>query len=169
MQPVRRRPVTRQSYSGKTAATNLPYPCALRQMWPHFKQPQDTKGISYFCQEAMIDEDQDCPIIAQPGTVSEGGDEPDTSKGWEVPNTMNESEIKLSGTNGDTVITSEREMERSRNNIVTEFLDLHHRAGHISFAKLQTMARQGSVPRKFATCPIPSTRWFLLPLDWLHR
>ena len=36
-----------------------------------------------------------------------------------------------------------------------ELLKIHYRFGHISFAKLQIMAKKGIIPRKYATCEIP--------------
>jgi len=34
-------------------------------------------------------------------------------------------------------------------------MKLHHRFGHISFKRLQEMAKQGTVPMRLAKCPIP--------------
>ena len=34
-------------------------------------------------------------------------------------------------------------------------LKMHYRFGHISFRKLQYLARQGVIPKRYATCPIP--------------
>ena len=34
-------------------------------------------------------------------------------------------------------------------------LKLHHRFGHISFRKLQLLAKQGVIPKRYATCDIP--------------
>ena len=36
-----------------------------------------------------------------------------------------------------------------------ELLKIHYRFGHISFAKLQIMAKKGIISRKYATCEIP--------------
>ena len=36
-----------------------------------------------------------------------------------------------------------------------EFLKLHYKMGHMSFAKMQIMAKQGTIPAAFAKCEIP--------------
>ena len=36
-----------------------------------------------------------------------------------------------------------------------EFLKLHYKMGHMSFAKMQIMAKQGTIPAAFANCEIP--------------
>ena len=41
------------------------------------------------------------------------------------------------------------------NNISMQLLKIHNRFGHLSFHKLQIMAKQGILPKKYATCDIP--------------
>ena len=37
-----------------------------------------------------------------------------------------------------------------------ELLRTHHRLGHLSMAKIQTMARQGALPRRLGSCAVPA-------------
>ena len=55
----------------------------------------------------------------------------------------------------DTSIIVDEE-DRQKNTLEAELLMAHHRFQHISFSKLQEMARQGILPRKLAHCKIPS-------------
>ena len=41
-------------------------------------------------------------------------------------------------------------------NIAAELLRYHQRYNHLSFAKLQEMAKQGEIPKQMAKCPIPA-------------
>ena len=55
----------------------------------------------------------------------------------------------------DTSIIVDEE-DRQKSTPEAELLMAHHRFQHISFSKLQEMARQGILPRKLAHCKIPS-------------
>ena len=48
------------------------------------------------------------------------------------------------------------EEDRLKNTPEAELLMAHHQFQHISFSKLQEMARQGILPRRLAQCKIPS-------------
>ena len=48
------------------------------------------------------------------------------------------------------------EEDRQETTPEAELLMAHHRFQHISFSKLQEMARQGILPKKLAHCKIPS-------------
>ena len=45
-----------------------------------------------------------------------------------------------------------------RNDVMTEFAQLHQRLGHLPPAKIQKMATEGLLPRRLATCPVPACR-----------
>ena len=47
------------------------------------------------------------------------------------------------------------EMQKPTENDLAELLGTHHKFGHVSFVRLQAMARQGTLPAKLAKCPIP--------------
>ena len=55
----------------------------------------------------------------------------------------------------DTTIIVDEE-DRQKSTLEAELLMAHHRFQHISFSKLQEMARQGIIPQRFAHCKIPS-------------
>ena len=52
-----------------------------------------------------------------------------------------------------TVIHDEE--DRQRNNDTAELLRMHQNFGHMSFTKLQVMAKQGVTPKRLANCAIP--------------
>ena len=55
----------------------------------------------------------------------------------------------------DTSVVVDEE-DRQESTPEVELLMAHHRFQHISFSKLQEMARQGILPRRLAKCKIPS-------------
>ena len=55
----------------------------------------------------------------------------------------------------DTSIIIDEE-DRQKSTLEAELLMAHHHFQHISFSKLQKMARQGILPRRLAHCKIPS-------------
>ena len=55
----------------------------------------------------------------------------------------------------DTSIVVDEE-DRQESTPEAELLMVHHRFQHISFSKLQEMARQGILPQRLAQCKIPS-------------
>ena len=130
-----------------------------------FKSAPGYKEYQAFCEQAEFDNTEDIhPIIAEPGVNTGGSDEESkngtmrleletTDATWPSPNKRNISEDRLAGR--DQVEEKESEIEAKRDSITSEFLSLHYRSGHMSFQKLQVMARQGVIPRKFATSPIP--------------
>ena len=68
------------------------------------------------------------------------------------PSTPSEGEP---ATNVNLIIDEDEELKQPMNDMA-ELLLLHHQFGHISFHKLQTMAKQAVFPRRLATCPIPA-------------
>ena len=122
-----------------------------------FQTAPSYSGYHLFCQQAEIGDLQDTqPIIAQPGIDSDDDVEENGNYDkltWPSPNKHNSSEIKLAG--DEQIHGTGEEIDTKRSNLVADFLSLHYRAGHISFPKLQVMARQGIIPSKFAKSPIP--------------
>ena len=55
----------------------------------------------------------------------------------------------------DIDVTEDRSKEDDGDNTSLELLRIHHRFVHISFKKLQHMAKQGVIPKKYATCDVP--------------
>ena len=60
-------------------------------------------------------------------------------------------------TNGaPTPVVIDEEEEKQATTAAQELLRYHHRFGHISFAKLQNMAKQNIIPRRLAKCQPPT-------------
>ena len=55
----------------------------------------------------------------------------------------------------ETVHVIPNEEERLPESPTLELLRTHHRMGHLSMAKIQSMARQGILPKRLANCKIP--------------
>ena len=115
-----------------------------------------------FCERAEIGDEEDTnPLIAEPGVNMESSEDEDamdegsTNIGtkWTSLNDRNSSEVRLTGENQLKVTENEEDAKRS--SLTSEFLNIHYRSGHMSFRKLQVMAKQGAIPRRFATSPIP--------------
>ncbi len=53
-------------------------------------------------------------------------------------------------------IIIEDEEDRQPTNTAAELLRYHHKFGHVSFTKLQEMAKMGTIPKRLAKCPIPA-------------
>jgi hypothetical protein len=136
-----------------------------------------------FCAEADINlatEDTD-PIIADSTLVSD--DEEDTNRDTGVPSATRDwnrdwrpapssthdsgseaaqptsTSFDLDGPPSEGETTKPQviddEEDRQPTNIAAELLRYHQRLGHISFKKLQEMAKQGTIPKRLAKCPIP--------------
>ena len=65
---------------------------------------------------------------------------------WDLPAVIED--------NDTSIIVDEEDQQESTPE--AELLMAHHRFQHISFSKLQEMARQGILPRRLADCKIPS-------------
>ena len=56
---------------------------------------------------------------------------------------------------GPPVVIEANEEGKIPQGVSQEFLKWHHRLGHLSPKKMQLMATQGIIPKKFANCPVP--------------
>ena len=57
---------------------------------------------------------------------------------------------------GPKPVVIDEEEEKQATTAAQELLRYHHRFGHISFAKLQNMAKQNIIPRRLANCKAPT-------------
>lgn len=141
------------------------------------------KEFDVYCQEANIDYEERLinPLLVESTVVSDDETEPivheKTQKRWRyfsretgrpyvVPRyegdepqerTPTTVRFDLDGNNGTKPMTIEEE-EEDRDDLktnVAKLLRYHQRFGHISFAKLQVMARQNIIPSKYANCAVP--------------
>ena len=126
-----------------------------------FKSAPGYKEFHSFCDQAEFDGTEDiCPLIADPGIDVESSDDEhadnkinSTNSPWLSTSERNPSERRLTGSNRLKEMGTEVDVKRD--NITSEFLNMHYRSGHMSFKKLQVMAKQGIIPSKFASSPIP--------------
>jgi transposase InsO family protein len=65
------------------------------------------------------------------------------------------------------------EEDQQPTSAAAELLQYHHRFGHISFRRLQEMARQRVIPKRLAKCPVPACSACLyakaIKRQWRHR
>jgi transposase InsO family protein len=119
---------------------------------------------SAFCATAGFDDTTDLenPIIASPAL-------PDSSDQEKVlhsdPGSVEPEELycqpigtdfDLNGPSATTTAVIQDEEDRQPTTLVAELIRYHHRFNHISFPRLQEMAKQGVIPRRLAKCAVPA-------------
>ena len=138
-----------------------------------------------FCTECKIDydEEQVNPAVDEQPVVSDSDEDEEepTKLPWSLsslwsrrtglPSTFQEGEPEKDlpterptdfNLNGPTIdnrpppIVIEEEEDRQPTTATAELLQYHQRWGHISFRKLQIMAKRGIIPSHLAKCPLPS-------------
>jgi transposase InsO family protein len=66
-------------------------------------------------------------------------------------------DFDLDGATGKSKpIIVEDEEDVQPTNLAAEMLQIHHQCGHISFARIQEMAKLGMLPKRLAKCPVPT-------------
>ena len=132
------------------------------------------KNFKAFCVEVGVDNTQEelDPITAlEAGMVSDDEDDDDLNHtppmedtatlphtDWGSSTTPKQTSFDLDGpsiprTNQPTIITDEE--DRQPDTDTGQLLQYHQRFGHISFGKLQIMAKIGILPRNLSKCNIP--------------
>ena len=116
-----------------------------------------------FLQEASVDDDDPPTLVSVVSDDEEDShpDEDDYNDGWEAaedgeteePHEIDFTILPQDGMTSETVETDE---EHKVENLAAELLRVHHQFNHIGFAKLQTMAKSGILPRRLADCAIPA-------------
>lgn len=70
-------------------------------------------------------------------------------------------------------ITAEQQTTNLQDSISRELLEIHNRYGHVSMRRLQHMAKEGQIPKKYATCNIPACKACLFGKStrrkWRHK
>ena len=138
--------------------------------------------FSAFCTEVGIDSDiryEMDPIIAEPAEISDDEEsitEPEEGLGLqegetptEEPGEQNETKWKVEeprkfdlaghtkqARKKNPVVIVDEEDRTEQLTPTTELLLYHYRFGHISFNKLQWMARLGILPKRLAKCNVPA-------------
>ena len=131
-------------------------------------------GYKNFCQSQCVDPDTlppDAPIPVNPTLIppDEEEEEPpelveeDYSDEWQTETqTENPRTFSLSGPSTEeerkkapTIITDEEDQQEASSTLASELLRLHQCFGHLSFTKLQWMAKKGIIPKRLAKCQQP--------------
>jgi len=126
------------------------------------------QAFQAFCIEAGFDDDDDHNPVCFPSTVvsdDEGDDDSITPDLINRDDDDDESVVLRSepletpfDITPDDITTEhvvEPDEEDKLENLSAQLLRLHHKHNHISFHKLQHMARRGILPKKLATCTVP--------------
>ena len=129
--------------------------------------------LSYdrFCQSQCVDPETlpaDTPFVANP-TIIPPEDEDETTKAihqdlsddWQPEQTTPRT-FSLAGPStqeerdqAPAVIIDEEDQQEATLPLAAELLRYHQRFGHISFTKLQAMAKKGIIPKRLAKCKKP--------------
>ncbi len=143
-----------------------------------FTMADGFRSFAAFCAEAEVDykiEQQD-PIICSPAQMISDDEYSDDEVEQEEPkkgitrqqsrSSSNENdasewpntvEFDLDGPTGkNRPIIVEDEEDIQPTNLAAEMLRYHHKFGHVSFARLQEMAKLGIIPKRLAKCPVPT-------------
>jgi hypothetical protein len=67
---------------------------------------------------------------------------------------MNGKDTIGNGTSNDTRVT-QASLDKQKRDPTAELLRLHYQFGHVSFSRLQSMARNGVLRKDVETCPLP--------------
>ena len=123
-----------------------------------------------FCLEAGFDDDESDNVLAYDAQVISDDEDDDpadfstlndnvSDDNLNVNNTLDMVDNLLGPTSTPSPtshrIVDETEVERDERKLETELLAYHLRFAHVSFRKLQIMARYSIIPRRLATCRIP--------------
>ena len=110
-----------------------------------------------FLTTAEYDDDDDNPIICKEATSIIEDEDDNAFQHSNHPirqYKINKNALFDDSTESD--ITSQLEMQHKVQNRSLQLLQIHCKYGHIPFARLQTMAKQGILPKYLATTPIPA-------------
>jgi len=116
-----------------------------------------------FCTEIEADLDDVNPIVMDAEVVEDDNTVATFDDSWEPKEGVAISEgdppfmdgpTNAKGKETPSLVVSD-ENDRQPTSDAADLLKLHHRFGHISFKRLQEMAKQGTVPMRLAKCPIP--------------
>ena len=124
-----------------------------------FRSAPGYTAYTNFCSEAAITvEDEDShPVIADESIkMDEEAPVPASQPLDPDRNTANAVRMQFDPLNGRTKILSPVNPADVISNREAELLQYHRDFGHIPFSKLQLMAKQGVIPSRLASCPIPT-------------
>jgi hypothetical protein len=140
-----------------------------------FSLADGLKSFEAFCAEVEVDyqQEQADPIIAIPAqTVSNDKESDDDEVEEDDPSIKNERSPSneeedsqwphtvdfdlgwATGKSRPIIVEDKKDVQPT--NLAAEMLRIHHQCGHISFARIQEMAKLGMIPKRLAKCPVPT-------------
>ena len=147
---------------------------------PTFTLAPGIKAYQAFLQEADFGTDDD-PLVFDSQVVSDDEstvdtetrdiDEDSLNEGWTndsigiglqedvLPAEPHEMDFSLTPSDGltsENIVEPDEEDNPVLENVAAQLLRVHHQFNHISFAKLQAMAKGGGLPRKLSSCKAPA-------------
>jgi hypothetical protein len=76
-------------------------------------------------------------------------------------------------TDQPTPNTVEDKEDQQPTSAAADLLQHHHKFGHVSFRRLKEMAKQGTIPKRLANCPVPAcsacSHAKAIRRQWRHR
>ena len=133
-----------------------------------FRSAPGFKAFEAFCAEAEIDlgfdddpicldasvisDDEEDGHVADFGNIGPEGGNPAVETEYQDQHLAN---TEMTAGRDERPVVVEEEVERRQLETEAEFLQMHYRYGHTPFHKLRAMAKQGTIPRKFARCRQP--------------
>jgi hypothetical protein len=122
--------------------------------------PIPTSGFSrfnQFCLQAQVcdQEDMESPFHADSSEVVEHTAEDNQDEAFELPaaHPHGLDGVRLPTLN--ELPNSEHDLDTGRESASAEFLRYHHKYNHISPHRIQAMARDSTIPKWLANCPVP--------------
>jgi hypothetical protein len=155
-----------------------PSNCATFQLAPGYAK------FNAFCAEADVDyDDEQChPITVESSQVvsNDADDDEIVDSGsdtneidWSQPIDTNFDLNGPNNTDQPTTNIVDDEEDQQPTSAAAELLQYHHKFGHVSFRRLQEMAKQATIPKRLAKCPVPACSACLyakaIRRQWRHR
>jgi hypothetical protein len=122
--------------------------------------------IQAFCAEAKLAKHDEFKLIVDSTIISDDKDDEEPAKKtgsdsthWKSSNELVPCGFGIDDTprkgKSSTQAQTDSHEHPTKKNPTTELLKYHQRMGHIPFAKLQLMAKQGVLPKHLAKCKVP--------------
>jgi hypothetical protein len=103
---------------------------------------------------AQIVSDEEDDNKVHPGSHDSPPIDPEREEWCQPIRTTFDLDLKGSQQGRPTIIKDEE--DRQPTSTAAELLRYQHKFGHVSFAKLQEMAKTGTIPKRLTKCPVPA-------------
>jgi hypothetical protein len=113
--------------------------------------------FNQFCLQAQIcDQDNmENPFLADSSEVVEHTAADNQDEAFELPVAHQHGLDGIRLPTFKELLNSEHDLDTGRESATAEFLRYHHKYNHISPCRIQAMARDGTIPKQLANCPVP--------------